>query len=157
MQMLIVSAIPKAADRCRLCREILNDLPEWFGRPEAVDGYVTSVANLCTFACRDGERDVGFASVCQSTSRAFDIHVMGVRQVHQRRGAGRLLMEACSQHALAEGASFLSVQTLGPSHPDPNYIATRAFYRACGFVDLIELPDRWGEGTPMLLMVNVLS
>jgi hypothetical protein len=51
---------------------------------------------------------------------------------------------------------MLQVKTLGPSHPDPFYRRTRAFYEAQGFVPLEETTAFWGEDNPTLVMVKSL-
>ncbi len=45
----------------------------------------------------------------------------------------------------------MTVRTLAPSNPDPNYVATRAFYEALGFVPVEILSDLWGPDLPSLL------
>lgn len=48
------------------------------------------------------------------------------------------------------------MKTLGPSHPSPEYAATRRFYEACGFRGLEELHDLWPDN-PCLIMVKPLG
>jgi hypothetical protein len=45
--------------------------------------------------------------------------------------------------------------TLGPSHPDPGYAGTRAFYAAMGFRPVEERHDVWPDN-PCLVMVKPL-
>ena len=61
-----------------------------------------------------------------------------------------------ASYARSESFSLLHVKTLAPSHPDPGYAATRAFYAAVGFRPLEELPQVWGPENPCLLMVRPL-
>lgn len=99
----------------------------------------------------------GVVSLSQPTSETVDIHVMAVLRRYHRRGGGRALFHESEKYAMANGARFLTVQTLGPSNPDPFYAQTRAFYTACGMAALAEFKDFWGVGTPMLLMGKALS
>jgi hypothetical protein len=48
------------------------------------------------------------------------------------------------------------VKTLGPTHSDPGYARTRAFYLAVGFRPLEEFGLIWDEGNPCLIMVKRL-
>jgi hypothetical protein len=48
------------------------------------------------------------------------------------------------------------VKTLGPSHPDPFYAETRAFYRAIGFQPLFETTAFWGADQPTLILLKPL-
>jgi GNAT superfamily N-acetyltransferase len=82
---------------------------------------------------------------------------MGVLRGCQRHGVGRGLVEAAVSHARAGGFRYLTVKTLAPSHPDPGYAATRAFYTAMGFSPLEELPTLWGAGNPALIMIQDVS
>ena len=155
--MTSIVEIADPAERSSLCRSILADLPDWFGRPEATAAYVKATVAMTTFAWEvDGLR-AGFASLSRPTWDTFDIHVMGVLRRHHGRGAGRVLVAACEGYVREAGATFLTVRTVGPSAPDPFYERTRAFYRACGMAALAEFPDHWGPGTPMLLMGKIVE
>jgi hypothetical protein len=48
-----VTAIEDPAERSRICREILAELPGWFGLPESNARYEREVADLPTFAVED--------------------------------------------------------------------------------------------------------
>lgn len=143
--------------RSEICREILRDLPDWFGRPEAAEAYVDAVSALTTFVWEAKEGPVGFAAVSQPTVDACDIHVMGVSRRYHGRGVGRALFLACEDAARIAGTRFLTVQTLGPSASDPHYARTRAFYKACGMAAIAEFPGHWGANAPMLLMGKELG
>ncbi len=138
--------------RSALCSAILADLPEWFGRPDATRSYVKSAATQTTFALEIDDLQAGVISLSQPTSETFDIHVMGVLRQYHRLGGGSALVAACENHARSSGGRFLTVQTIGPSNPDPFYKQTRAFYAACGMAAFAEFRDYWGPETPMLLM-----
>jgi hypothetical protein len=57
---------------------------------------------------------------------------------------------------VARGVEYLHVKTLGPSHPDPGYAATRAFYAGLGFRPIEETTAYWGEDQPCVVMVKRL-
>ena len=67
-----------------------------------------------------------------------------------------MLVEHAEQMLRDTGREYLQVKTLGPSHPDTHYAATRAFYAACGFLPLQETAAFWGEEQPCLIMVKRL-
>lgn len=138
----------------RICLEILQQLPEWFGLPEAILAYGREVRNLEFLQAGPPERpDAAFAALSRHFPETGEIHVMGVRPGFQGQGLGRMLVEALSERLREGGARYLMVKTLGPSHPDPHYARTRHFYRRLGFVPLEEMKDIW-EGNPCLLMVK---
>ena len=54
-----------------------------------------------------------------------------------------------------DGCCLLQVETLGVSHPDQGYAATRAFYSSVRFSPLEETHELW-PGSPCLIMVKPL-
>lgn len=142
------------SDKGRICREVLADLPAWFGIPAAVDAYVDAAEELAMVACLapDGSA-IGFASLKIQTTFAVEIHVMGVSTPWHRSGIGRALIDEAQKVARGWKAQFLTVKTIAPSSVDPNYAATRRFYEAVGFVPIEEFPDLWSKNNPCLLML----
>jgi ribosomal protein S18 acetylase RimI-like enzyme len=143
-----------------ICRAILDDLPEWFGLPEAKETYITEADDLPMLACQDGQDDdgvpIGFISLKLHTSFAAELYVLGVKRRFHRRGVGRALIEAAVAQGTERGLRFLTVKTLAPTHPDPNYAATRRFYEAMNFVPVELFPTLWGPDNPCLLMARVI-
>jgi GNAT superfamily N-acetyltransferase len=148
---MTVAEIVDPAERSRICEVILRDLPEWFGIEEATAAYIRDVAELPTFAI---EADA-FLALRLHFPRAAEVYVMGVRHARHGQGLGTALLAAAEEYLRGRGVEVLQVKTLGPSHPDPGYARTRAFYEARGFVPLEELLELW-EANPCLLMVKPL-
>jgi GNAT superfamily N-acetyltransferase len=138
--------------RSRICREILGELPGWFGLEEANAGYERDVADLPTFAVGDD----GFLALKLHTAEAAEVYVMGVRPDLHRRGVGTALLDAAEAYLRDRGVEFLQVKTLGPSRPSERYEQTRRFYQARGFTPLQELSEIWGPDNPCLVMVKHL-
>jgi XTP/dITP diphosphohydrolase len=150
----IASLAPEAVPDCE---RILRSLPEWFGIPEAVDRYVESLTALRTFvALVDGEV-AGFIALAQPLPESVELHVMAIDPGHHREGIGRLLIRRAQAWAVERQACVLHVMTLAVSAEYPPYESTRAFYRAMGFVPLLETTAPWGADNPALIMVRVLS
>jgi len=144
-------------DRDRVCRAILEALPDWFGIPEALENYVRDVKTMAVLGCRRDGRIVGMVALHPTSEATLDMHVIGVLRPYHGQGIGRALVEAAAERARADGMSLLSVKTLGPSHPDPHYAATRAFYLSVGFLPVEEFKDLWSEENPCLLMIKPLG
>ena len=140
-----------------LVRRVLDDLPDWFGLPEAVDVYVAEAAGLPMISVRSGFDPIGFATLKATLPGTVEISCMGLLRAHQGQGAGRALMAAVAAWARDHGARLLVVRTLGPSDPDPFYAGTRAFYTTCGFLPVAELPEVWGPENPCLIMAVPLD
>jgi len=143
-------------DRESVCRAILEALPDWFGIPEALDNYVRDAGTLAMLGCRKDGRTVGMAALKRTSEATVDIHVIGVLRPFHGQGIGKALVKAAAEYARSEGARLLSVKTLGPSHPDPHYAATRTFYLKVGFLPVEEFRDLWSEDNPCLVMVMPL-
>ena len=143
--------------RDRVCRVILDALPDWFGIPEAVDNYVLDAATMTMLACHRDGQNVGMVVLNRTTDATLDIHIIGVLTPYHGQGIGTALVDAAATRARAGGASLLSVKTLGASHPDPCYERTRRFYLSVGFLPVEEFKDLWGPDLPCLLMVRPLG
>lgn len=134
---------------------LLEQLPAWFGIPEANAEYVNAARTLNGLVARVGDEPVGVLLQRRHFPEAAEIHLMAVSPDHHRQGVGRALVNHLMEELRREGCEVLQVKTLGPSHPDPGYEATRKFYRALGFHPLEELKGLWGSN-PCLLMVRTL-
>lgn len=139
-----------------LCERILRALPESFGIEESIVEYRQAIEELPTLVAELDGTAVGLLALRLTAPEAYEVHVMAVLEEAQRHGVGRELMRHADEVARAAGARLLHVKTLGPSHPDEGYAASRAFYRAMGFVPLEELPKVWGPDNPCLIMVKPL-
>ncbi len=143
--------------RGRIVRSVLTLLPGWFGIESARETYIRQAEGLPMFATFDGRCPVGYLSLDKGPPKGAEIASMGVLPDVHRRGIGRGLVAAAAAFAESRGDEALFVKTLAPSHPDPNYAATRAFYAGVGFCDLRDLPGEWGPDLPCLLMMRPLA
>lgn len=133
---------------------ILERLPDWFGRPEAIAEYAREAERLDVVVARTGAMPIGFLTLKPQTRECFEIAVMAVRPEWRRRGIGRRLVEVAVEQLVRSGMPLLLVRTVGPSYENKSYAETRRFYEAVGFAPVIELPDHFGDGMPGLLMVR---
>ena len=156
MNAIEYSEITEPQQRSSVCDGILRALPEWFGREQAIVGYVDEVKDEYTLAALENGTAVGFVSLRRHNDFTDEVHVMGVRKEYHRRGIGRKLIELVCRKSKGDGKIFLSVKTLSDSDPYPFYALTRKFYRSQGFYPLEEITEIWGEDNPCLIMVKVL-
>jgi GNAT superfamily N-acetyltransferase len=147
-----VTAIEDPAERSRICREILRELPGWFGLPESNERYEREVAKLPTFAVGED----AFLSLKLHSASAAELYLVGVRHELHRQGLGTALLAAAEDYLRDHGIEFLHVKTLGPSRPSERYEAKRRFYEARGFVPLEELHGVWDDNQPCLILVKHL-
>jgi GNAT superfamily N-acetyltransferase len=143
--------------KSQICRDILNELPEWFGIPESVDQYVAEVERLPVFGLVNADGlVVAFLAVKKHFPASAEAYVLGVRKRFHRTGLGRRMFHDVEEKLMTAKVSYLTVKTLGPTLPNARYETTRLFYEAIGFVPLEEFPLLWGAGTPCLFMVKSL-
>jgi ribosomal protein S18 acetylase RimI-like enzyme len=152
-----IEIVPFEARYAGACDEILGALPDWFGIPESNAAYLADLARLPSWVALSGAEPRGAVTLLEHDPASFEIHFLAVHPRQHRRGIGRALLEHGASHARARGGRLLHVKTLGPSHPDPFYARTRAFYRSLGFVPLFESPAFWGEENPTLVLVRSLE
>jgi len=138
-----------------IAREVLLDLPEWFGIPESTEEYIRESGQMPFFAAFEGEEAVGFMALKETSPDACEIYVTGVKKRVHRCGAGRALFAAFEEYARERGYRFAQVKTVAPGHY-PEYDATVAFYRSVGFLPLEVFPTLWDESNPCLIMVKAL-
>lgn len=144
-----------ADNRGSIAREVLDDLQEWFWNPEYRASYVDSAVGLPMFAClADDGTPMGFITVNPTSDYAVEILVMGVKRVWHRSGVGRALVIAAEDYAIGRKAKFITVKTIGSTHPSAGYERTRKFYESVGFMALEESELYWGENWPCLLMIR---
>jgi GNAT superfamily N-acetyltransferase len=145
---------------------LLGLLPTWFGIPASNEGYIAAARELPTYLAwppgartsgPDRDQPVGVLLAARHFPQSAEIHLMAVDPALHRSGVGRALVSALEADLVADGAQFLQVKTLGPSHPDPGYQLTRKFYLGVGFIPLEELHGLWGEGQPTLIMIKRLA
>jgi GNAT superfamily N-acetyltransferase len=139
-------------------REILASLPDWFGLPEFNAKFVREAAVLPSYLAVDDEGGVvGVVLLAEHFPAAREVHLMAVRRDRHRQGVGRTLLAVVEEDLRAAGVRILEVQTLGPSYEDEEYVRTRAFYVAQGFVPMHELQlADWEDDEPTLILVKPL-
>jgi len=147
-----IAVICDSDEKSRICRNILESLPDWFGIPSAITDYADQVRDL-PFWCAVAEgRPVGFVSVKIHHGCTAELMVMGVYKEYHRKGIGRRLVEKCREYASDMGCIFLTVKTLSPEVDDIFYERTRNFYLSVGFHPIETFPQIWDEANPCLLM-----
>ncbi len=148
-----IKQVLNSDEKREICRGVLQELPEWFGIPEALDNYVEQSAELPLWKAEIDGEIAGFICVRASSSSTTELYVMGVLRKYHRQGIGKILFDTCIDWCKENGYEFLQVKTLAPSHPDKGYSETRKFYQAMGFKELECIPEIWGEENPCMIMV----
>jgi GNAT superfamily N-acetyltransferase len=138
------------------CADLIAALPDWFGIPESNAAYLRNLAALPSWLAVRNEGVLGAVTLEAHFPGSFEIHFLAVHPAHHRQGIGRLLVGHLENEARQRGGRWLHVKTLAPSHPDPFYVRTRAFYGALGFAPLFESSAFWGPENPTVVLVKAL-
>jgi GNAT superfamily N-acetyltransferase len=140
-----------------LCRQLLDELPDWFGIPEAVDEYVVRAERATAVVAIANRLEVGLLTLIRHTEFAAEIDVMAVTPDYHRQGVGRGMLDRAEALLARDGVDYLQVKTLADTVEYEPYARTRAFYAACGFRPLQVFPDLWDPENPALQLVKRLE
>lgn len=135
---------------------ILRALPEWFGIESAIQNYVHDSRSMQNVLAYDGPHVVGVLLLNRHFPTSAEIHLVAVAPEHRSQGVGRALVAEAERVLRVGGATYVQVNTVGPSHPSPEYAQTRGFYAAVGFAPVVELLDYW-PGIPQLIQIKHLT
>ena len=147
-----VRTIENAEEKRRICRVILEALPEWFGIPEAREEYISESADKLFFAAMDGENPVGFLYLKEAGRDKVEQTGMGLLNARHRKGERRALVEAAKRAAREAGYAFMQVKTVQMGKY-AEYDATNRFYLAMGFKEFEVFPHLWDEWNPCQVYV----
>lgn len=134
------------------CLAILRALSQWFGIESAIVEYGEDLKSLDGFTASEGDGLIGFVGLKRYGTASVEINVIGVHPEHRGKGLGSALLKAV-ESSLDGSVRLLHMKTLAPTHPDPNYAETRAFWKAKGFIPM-DAHELWGEENPCLIMVK---
>ena len=143
------------AEKRAVTRLVLEDLPEWFGIPQAREAYIAESA-ACPFFCAFLEGGpAGFLYLKETGKDTAEVAAMGVRRAFHRHGIGRALLKRAKAAARAQGYSFLQVKTVQMGRYAA-YDRTNRFYLAMGFREFEVFPDLWDQWNPCQVYVMAL-
>ncbi|MEM7019111.1 MAG: GNAT family N-acetyltransferase [Pseudomonadota bacterium] len=134
------------------CVDVLRALPQWFGIESAIIDYGKDLESLDGFVAIQ-DNIVGFVGLKRYGEYSIEVNVIGVLPTLRGQGIGSRLLAVVDQQATTEKTRLLHMKTLAPSAPDPNYVETRAFWEANGFIPM-DAHLLWGEENPCQVMVK---
>lgn len=152
----IVKEIIDKKEKERIAREVLNDLPEWFGIPESTENYIKESQTKPFLASFYKDELAGFIVLGASSLDCAEIFVIGVKKKFHHHGAGRELNNAYEDLAKSLGYTYTQVKTVQSGHYD-DYDITNKFYKAVGYKELEVFPNLWDESNPCQIYVKYLA
>ncbi|WP_314719937.1 GNAT family N-acetyltransferase [Parvimonas micra] len=156
MKELIIKEIVDIKEKEKISREILNDLPEWFGMPESTEEYITDSQDKPFIACFMDNEAVGFVVLNSTSVDCADIFVMGIKKNHHRMGIGTKLNDAYEKLAKKLGYTYTQVKTVQSGHYK-EYDITNNFYKSVGYKELEVFPTLWDEWNPCQIYIKYIG
>lgn len=156
MKELIIKEIVDIKEKEKISREILNDLPEWFGMPESTEEYITDSQDKPFIACFMDNEAVGFVVLNSTSADCADIFVMGIKKNYHRMGIGTKLNDAYEKLAKKLGYTYSQVKTVQSGHYK-EYDITNNFYKSVGYKELEVFPTLWDEWNPCQIYIKYIG
>ena len=156
MKELIIKEIVDIKEKEKISREILNDLPEWFGMPESTEEYITDSQDKPFIACFMDNEAVGFVVLNATSEDCADIFVMGIKKNYHRMGIGTKLNDAYEELAKKLGYIYSQVKTVQSGHYK-EYDITNNFYKSVGYKELEVFPTLWDEWNPCQVYIKYIG
>ncbi len=150
-----ITEVENSEEKAAIVKEVLADLPEWFGLPDSTQAYIDESRELPLWAAFDNEKLLGFVTLKETSNSTTEIHCMGVKKAYHHQGIGKALQSALEE-SVAGKYDFLQVKTVDEGHYD-EYDATIRFYESVGFKRLEVFPTLWDEWNPCLVMVKYIG
>ncbi len=142
-----IKQLTNPLEKKTVTRLILEALPEWFGIPEAREGYITESADKLFFCAYNDDTPVGFLYLKETGADTVGLYVMGVLKELHRKGIGRALFQRAKDAAREQGYSFIQVKTVQMGRYE-EYDRTNRFYLSLGFREFEVFPTLWDEWNP---------
>lgn len=148
----MIVEIKQSEEKARICRDVLEALPDWFGIPESINEYVEQSKRLPLWADITDDKILGFIVLKETSPYTAELCVMGVKKQYHRTGIGRKLFQNLLQYAKEHGYEFLQVKTVQEGRY-ADYDMTNAFYQSLGFKEFECFPTLWDEVNPCQVYV----
>lgn len=152
----MITQITDKSQKSKIVKEILTQLPDWFGMPEGIEEYSKSSRDMMFWSYEIDDQCVGFIALGQTSPHTLEISVMGVRLEYHGKGIGRKLFETSRAYAMQNGYSFIQVKTVEEGTYE-EYDRTIAFYKALGFKEFECIKSIWDEANPCQIFVKSIS
>ena len=141
------------------CVHVLRALPDYFTDAAYVEFVDSVVGKHPLWVAVSDETVIGFVLAEQRYAQAAEITFAAVAPAHRSMGVGKRLVTVASGWLATQGVRFVEVKTLDESAGYEPYVATRAFWEACGFVqiDCINPLPGWSPGNPSAIYVAAIG
>lgn len=140
----------------RICKEVLEQLPEWFSKKDGITQYAKESRTSHLWAAVENEKTVGFIAMKETSPYTAEINVMGVIKEYQRKGIGAELFKSFYKFAKNNNYEFIQVKTV-KSGKYASYDITNSFYKKLGFRELESFDNLWDKNNPCQIYIMSLK
>lgn len=139
-------------EKQKISREILTNLPEWFGLEDSTEEYINFSKDMPFWADIENEEIRGFIALKETSPYTVEVYVMGVLKKFHRNRIGYNLFKSCYDYAKEKGFLYMQVKTVKQGC-NKEYDKTNEFYKKIGFKELECFPTLWDEWNPCQVYV----
>ncbi len=151
---IYIEYVKDSEEKSKIVKEVLLDLPEWFGLPESTKSYVEKSKMLPLLVAKSDDKVIGFITLNETSADVCEIHCMGIKKEYHGKGIGTKLQHEIEEFA-KEKYEFMQVKTVDEGHYK-EYNQTVAFYKSVGFRKMEVFPTLWDEWNPCLILIKRL-
>ncbi|MFV0518712.1 MAG: GNAT family N-acetyltransferase [Lachnospirales bacterium] len=149
----MIKEILDSKEKREISRDILEQLPEWFGIPESTENYIQECSNQYFFELTLSAPSLqGFISFKETSKDTIELAVMGVKKEYHRKGIGKNLFLYAKKLLLEKGYSFIQVKTVQIGKYSSYDIANK-FYISLVFKEFELFPTLWNENNPCQIYI----
>lgn len=148
----MISYIENENIKEKICKEILEQLPEWFSKKDGITQYAKESRISHLWVAVENEKTVGFIVMKETSPYTVEINVMGVIKEYQRKGIGAELFKSFYDFAKNNNYEFIQVKTV-KSGKYASYDITNSFYKKLGFRELESFDNLWDKNNPCQIYI----
>lgn len=152
----MISYIENEKDKEKICRNILNQLPKWFGKKDGITQYIKESKASHLWAYIENNKPIGFIMMKETNPFAVEISVMGVLKKYQRKGIGAELFKSFYDFAKNNNYEFIQVKTVRNGEY-ASYDITNSFYKKIGFKELECIENLWDKDNPCQIYIMSIN
>lgn len=138
--------------REKICRNILKQLPEWFGQEDGISRYAKESRDSYLWVDIENNKPVGFIVMKETSPYTVEISVMGILKEYHRKGIGTELFKSFYNFSKNNNYEFIQVKTV-KNGKYSSYDITNAFYKKVGFRELECMDNLWDEDNPCQIYI----
>ena len=83
---IVIKEIMYKKEKEQISKEVLYDLPEWFGLPESTENYIKDSQDKPFLVCYAKNEVAGFIVLNSTSKDTVEIFVMGIKKKFHRTG-----------------------------------------------------------------------